>query len=324
MGRSVGSVAAAIAAGGMAVPLALVPGQAARAASAGSTPSDGGGVTAGIGGVPSRLPVGGSFTLTVTVKSTSPYKVLVEDLYISMWNTAQAGLSQTKGITATWKDSSTGAWRASSGVDANGGWSLAPQGEVYIAPKGTFAWQVRIAMSSAAKQGTEHIQTSGVSAWALVDPATGQGVGATLDYNLVQTSFTYGSGSGSGGGSGSTSGGGGTTTHTTAPARPAKTTARPSHSPSRSAEPSRSASTPPSPSASVPASGSNSASASTPARVGSAQPSVLPTTHLDVAKTADSTPLTVWAVVLLIVAAAGAGVFATRRARRRADHVEES
>ena len=124
---------AAVAAGAMAAAMVLLPTTAAQASTRdsaaapaaaarahavastgavavpkGTSTATGGDITASFGGVPSRLAVGGSFTVTVTVRSTSPFEIEAADLYLGMWNMAQGGTSQTDGFTVTWKDPSTG------------------------------------------------------------------------------------------------------------------------------------------------------------------------------------------------------------------------
>lgn len=100
MGR-MGSFVAAAATAGATIALALGSAGAANAATAPPTDPtvDGGSITTSIGGVPSHVPTDGSFTVTMSVTSTSPYEIDVEGLEVSLWNAAQGGASQTDGIT---------------------------------------------------------------------------------------------------------------------------------------------------------------------------------------------------------------------------------
>jgi cell division septation protein DedD len=272
---------------------------------ASSGPTPGGSIVTSLGGVPSHLSVGDGFTLTVSVKSETADDIYVQDLEISMWNMAQGGFSQTDGITVTWTDPTNGASHSSSNIDTNGVWTYTPVGQSVIKPDQTFTWRVHITMTSHAKQGTEHIMTNGLSAYGLVDPHTGQGANAILNYNMPQTTFGYGSGSsggsgsGSSGSSGSQSKSGGSTSHTTAPATHA---ASPSPSPSHSATPSPSPST------------QDSTSAAAAPTSASPTPS---NATIQAANTASTSTLPIWGFAVLLVAAGAGGLLITWRMRRR-------
>jgi hypothetical protein len=313
MHRKLGSMVAAALSAGAAVALTAVPGQPALAsASPMATGTAGiGGIGTAISGVPAHLAVGGGFTATITVSSTSSYFIVVEDLYIGMWNLGQGGFSQTEGITVAWKDPATGQWRGSDNVDSNGGWGLMPGGQVEIPPHGTLSYQVHIAMSGEARQGTEHLDCSGVSAWSLVDGNGDQPPTQTLDYNQAQTTFTFGSGSAGGGNPG---GGNGPTTPTTSQAeRPVQ--AAPSPSPS-SAAPSPSATTQSqSPTPAAPSTTAPAANAPVPAAAHSTPPSQVDTTATSESGDA-ALPLAL--VGLLIVTGTAVGMLMSRRMRSRA------
>lgn len=311
----------AVAAAAAAAVAVLAGGQGAQASTA--APSDGGAITASFGGIPSHLAVGGSFTVTVTVRSNSPDRIITEGVYIGLWNTAQGGFEQTKGITVTFKDPTTGAWEPASSIESNGTWSYDYANPPTVAPHSTFTWEAHVSMNSAAKQGTEHIITNGIGDWSL-ETATGQPTDATLDYDFAQSTFGFGSGSsagGSGSGSGSGTSGGGSggssggskqssdqssTSHATEPthsaARPspsaAPTHSRPSASPTPSASPSQAA--------------TSATLAPSPAPASSS-----PAAQLDASNTSDSTPLALWALGVVVVVGLAGGVFARRRVRRR-------
>lgn len=295
----------------------IAGGRSAQASTA--VPPDAGAVTASFGGIPSHLAVGSSFTVTVTVRSGSPDRIIAEDVFIGMWNTAQGGTAQTKGITVTFEDPTTGAWKPPSSIDANGTWQYDYANPPTIAPHGTFTWEAHVSMTSSAKQGTEHIITNGISGWSL-ETATGQPTDGLLDYNSPQTTFGFGSGSGStgstgstgsgSGGSGSGSGGGsGSGDKQTSAPRTAKPT-RSAVRPSPSAAPSHS----PSPSASPAAS---TAAASTSLAPSPTLSSSSPAVRLDAANMSSSTPLAFWAAGIVVVIGAAGGLLARRRVRGR-------
>ncbi|WP_157436256.1 hypothetical protein [Actinospica robiniae] len=285
--------------------------QGAQASTA--TPPPAGAATASFSGIPSHLAVGGSFTVTVTVKSSSPDRIVAEDAFIGMWNKAQGGFEQTKGITVTFKNPTTGAWEPPSSIDSNGSWNYDYANPPTIAPHGTFTWEAHVTIGAPAKQGTEHVITNGIGSWTL-ETATGEPTPGLLDYNMPQTTFGYGSGTGSsGGGSGSSAGGSGssgtgnskqhTVTHT---AKPTHSAARPTHS----APPSHSPSALPSPPAS--------SAAAIPSLAPSPMPSSSsPAERLDAAYTSSSTPLALWAAGIVVAIGLAGGLLARRRVRRQ-------
>jgi hypothetical protein len=320
MNRKLGSMAAVALSAAAAVALTAAPGLAAGATpTATATPTSAptlGGISTTISGVPGHVAVDGGFTVTVTVTSTSSYYVIAEDLYIGMWNLAQGGFSQTKGITVLWKDPGTGQWRGSDSIAANGGWGLMPGGQVDIPPHGTLSYQVHIALGDNAKQGTEHLDCSGVSAWSLVDGQGNQPPTQTLDYNQAQTTFVYGSADG-----GSTGGGAATTAPATGPAEGLLQVAPPSSS----SPPTSSAASSPSQAAAVQSQSPSAQGPSTsapPAATGKAAiggpnspgPSQVDTTAMG-ASGGSALPLAL--IGLLIVTGTATGLLMSRRSRTR-------
>ncbi|MEV4555524.1 hypothetical protein AB0K51_00840 [Kitasatospora sp. NPDC049285] len=173
-----------------------------------ATPAEAAGngtATTTLGGVPSRVATGDGFTLSFTVKSTSPYRIQVDTLYLSFWNRTERDAGH-RGVDAQWQDPATGAWRASDFSDGMG-WSLYERGAATIQPYGSLTVHVRIAMGPSAPAGTYQVGTNGVSAYSLVDQ-DGHGAGSLDSYNYPQTTFVYGGGA--------------------APATPTRTTAAPS------------------------------------------------------------------------------------------------
>ena len=164
----------------------------APSASASSDPPTVGTVTTTMSSVPSHLMVDDAFDPVLTITSTSADSIEVVDVCMGLWNTAQNGFSQTKGISVEWQDPSTGAWVDSSHVDANGEWTLDRSGGIItIPPYGTVSLQAHVTMTGAAKRGTEHIDANGVCAYAITD-STGTNIPGVLDYNVPQTTFSYG------------------------------------------------------------------------------------------------------------------------------------
>ncbi|MCP2310942.1 hypothetical protein [Kitasatospora paracochleata] len=167
--------------------LLLLPGSASAAGN-GSTSKT-------MSGVPSSLPVGGSFTVTMTVRSTSQYRINVMGFYLSMWNTAQESTKQDTGISVLWNDPATGGWRASDHADATGGWALYERERVlFIEPHGSMTVQAKVTLGPDAARGTMHLMGTGLTSYALMTPS-GEYVSGVLD-NLgtpPQTTFRYGS-----------------------------------------------------------------------------------------------------------------------------------
>lgn len=178
----------------LAATTALLALATAPSASAASEPPTVGAITTTMSGMPSHLAVGGTFEPTFTISSTSADRVKVLGLCMGMWNMAQAGFAQSKGISILWQDPSSGAWAASSYVDPSGTWTLdgGSAGITTIPPHGTLKVRVRITMTGAAKRGTEHVLANGVCSYAIID-ASGTNIPGVLDDNTPQTTFAYGS-----------------------------------------------------------------------------------------------------------------------------------
>ncbi|MFE9421486.1 hypothetical protein ACFYNO_00835 [Kitasatospora sp. NPDC006697] len=167
---------------------------AATAAAGPSAQAAGNGTaTASISGVPGSLPVGGGFEATISVVSTSPYRISVDDLYVSTYP-VQSGAAPTAGVSVQWQDPATGAWRASDQVNAfNGGYGLIELGKVVVQPNSTLTYHVRVSMDDGAARGSWRFMTNGISGYSLLKP-DGSTVDTALDnYNLPQTTFRYGS-----------------------------------------------------------------------------------------------------------------------------------
>ncbi|MFD9124889.1 hypothetical protein [Kitasatospora sp. NPDC059571] len=178
-----------------AVPAAALLALAGAAPAAEAAQGHNGQTVTTLSGVPASLPVGGSFQMTFTVNSTSPYRIVVYDLFLALWNTAQEGFSQPKGVTVLWDDPSTGSWRSSDHVNDNGGWVLSePNGRLEIPPHGSLSVHLRISLSSDAARGTFHLGTNGVSGYSLLTTSGASVQGALDNYNYPMTTFRYGSG----------------------------------------------------------------------------------------------------------------------------------
>ncbi|GAA4876474.1 hypothetical protein [Kitasatospora terrestris] len=239
--------------------LLLLPGSASAAGN--------GSISTTMTGVPGSLPVGGSFTVTMTVRSTSQYRINVTGFYLSMWNFAQQGGRQDTGITVLWNDPATGAWRASDHVEGNGGWSLNERERVlFIEPHGSMTVRATVTFGPDASRGTVHVLGNGVISYSLMNGP--QYVYGTLDSigSSPTATFRYGGGAAAPA----------PTTRSAAPKATASRTAAAVPSASRaavspsSAAPAAVAS--PSPSASTTAEASPSASASPSTSAGASVP----------------------------------------------------
>ncbi|MFG2822214.1 hypothetical protein ACGFX4_22635 [Kitasatospora sp. NPDC048365] len=177
----------AVALAAAALLLLLLPGSASAAGN--------GSISTTMTGVPGSLPVGGSFTVTMTVRSTSQYRINVTGFYLSMWNFAQQGGTQDTGITVLWNDPATGAWRSSDHVEGNGGWSLNERERVlFIEPHGSMTVRATVTFGPDAARGTVHVLGNGVISYSLMNGP--QYVYGTLDSigSSPTATFRYGGG----------------------------------------------------------------------------------------------------------------------------------
>ncbi|MFD7734548.1 hypothetical protein ACFV6F_29735 [Kitasatospora phosalacinea] len=297
-------ITAALSAGLLATAPALHPPTAHAA--------DDGAITTSINGVPSSLPVGGSFTVTFTVKSTSQYRIDVGSLFIGMWNMSQDGMAQSTGVTVLWNDPATGTWRASDRINSSGDWMLyEPARTVWIEPHGSLTVHAKVTLSAEAARGTFTLDTNGLSTYALYT-TSGENISGHLTYNMPRVSFRYGSGTG-------------------APATPTRT---PSATPSRTSAakpttaskpstaattahvpaPSQSPSAPPSTSEPAPAIAQTPATPTTPAMPSALATSstLVPAPLKTIAASSNRTPQLTGLAVLLAVVGAGTAVLIRR------------
>ena len=190
-------------------------------ATADSTPSPSpglGSITTTIGGVPAKVTVGGSFSPTFTIHSTSADRIEVEDFAFSITSPGGDGATEpagNSGINVLWKDPATGIWRLSA-EPASGVWALSePPHTVWIPPHGSLSIRLYVTMNGAAARGPALITTTGICAYSLFT-AGGVNVPGELGYNHAHAQFYFGAPSN---GSGSTT----TAPATSAPGTPSAT-----------------------------------------------------------------------------------------------------
>lgn len=158
-------------------------------------PAHPGSITTSIAGVPAQVPVGGSFSPTFTIRSDSPYRIEVDDFFVSLSNTTAVDSAQGAGIDIRWKDPASGAWRISSQQHSGGVWALSePARTVWIQPHGTLSIRLYITMNGGAARGTDILTTTGICAYSLFD-TSGTNVSGMLGYNHATTQFFFGSAS---------------------------------------------------------------------------------------------------------------------------------
>ncbi|MFC6600090.1 hypothetical protein [Kitasatospora paranensis] len=149
-----------------------------------------------ISGVPSSVPVGGSFEVTLTIRSSSQYRILCDDFFLSVYNIGQGG----GGVSVMFDDPGTASWRAPDVTTGQDFTLDVMNSNVVIPAHGSLAVHARVTLSSKAHAGKFRLLTNGVSGYSLLD-AAGRGVQGALDnYNMPQVTFQYGSGGSSGGG----------------------------------------------------------------------------------------------------------------------------
>jgi len=163
---------------------------------AAGTPSPGpGSITTTIGGVPAKVMVGGSFSPTFTIRSSSADRIEVEDFSFSIGSPGADSTPdpvESSGIDVLWKDPATGVWRASSAEPAGGVWALSePPHAVWIQPHGSLSIRLYVTMNGAAARGPAVITTTGICAYSLFTPS-GVNVSGELGYNHAQAQFYFG------------------------------------------------------------------------------------------------------------------------------------
>jgi hypothetical protein len=223
---------------------------AAPPAGAASAPPTLGTVTTTVSGVPGTLAVGSAFDPAFTVQSSSDESVQVVDMCLGMWNFAQHGHQQTRGIEVWWQDPDSGGWVESSAVDNTGEWTLDRSGGIVtIPPHGSVTMHLYIAMSDKAKQGTEYLDAEGACSYRLLD-SSGTAVSGVLNDQAPQTSFAYGIANGTANTTGSPTPQPPAAPASTAAAPPAQQQAAPPNTPAADSAgtsvPSQAASPPPS------------------------------------------------------------------------------
>jgi hypothetical protein len=169
---------------------------AAPPAGADGTPSPGiGSIATTIGGVPAKVTVGGSFSPTFTIRSTSADRIEVEGFSFSL---TSPGADSTpdptdgSGIDVLWKDPATGAWRSSSAEPVGGVWALSePPHAVWIPPHGSLSIRLYVTMNGAAARGPAVITTTGICAYSLFTIG-GVNISGELGYNHAHAQFYFG------------------------------------------------------------------------------------------------------------------------------------
>ncbi|MFK0193377.1 hypothetical protein [Kitasatospora sp. NPDC090308] len=147
-----------------------------------------GSVVTRIGGVPPRVAGGGGFTAVFTVESTSRYRMLVDSLFLRV-SAPDDPSGPPDGVSVTWQDPATGAWR-SSDTRSGTGWGLTLDPPLTVEPHGTLTFRARIGLDAALPGGTYAVATNGVSGYRLVDPS-GRGAGLLEGRNQPRAVFRY-------------------------------------------------------------------------------------------------------------------------------------
>jgi hypothetical protein len=167
---------------------------AAPPAAADSTPSPGS-ITTTIDGVPAKVTVGGSFSPTFTIRSTSADRIEVQDFSFSITSPGADSTpdpADSSGIDVLWKDPATGIWRSSSARPIGGVWALSePAHAVWIPPHGSLSVRLYITMNGAAARGPAVITTTGICAYSLFTLG-GVNVAGELGYNHAHAQFYFG------------------------------------------------------------------------------------------------------------------------------------
>jgi hypothetical protein len=160
-----------------------------------------GSISTSIGGMPAQVSVGGSFSPLFTIRSSSGYRIEVEDFFFSIASAVEDDTNAGVGVDVRWKDPATGTWRISSSEPDAGTWALSESARaVWIAPHGSLSIRLFITMNGAATRGPQTLATTGISAYSLFN-ASGSNVPGILGYNHAQADFYFGApsnGTGSG------------------------------------------------------------------------------------------------------------------------------